>query len=153
MIDGITEPVLLEMGRSDDHRGSLEYYNSIDLDKFRRLYIVQNPTEGTVRAWHGHKIEGKLFKVLSGEFVLCAVHIDDWENPSSENYVEKFIINQNSGVVYIPPGYANGLINTQSNSKIMTLSTLKYNDAVNDDFRFNATHWDPWEEYAPKIYE
>ena len=49
MIDGITEPVLLEMGRSDDHRGSLEYYNSIDLDKFRRLYIVQNPTEGTVR--------------------------------------------------------------------------------------------------------
>ena len=24
---------------------------------------------------------------------------------------------------------------------------------VDDDFRYNATHWDPWEEYSPKIYE
>ena len=101
----------------------------------------------------GHKIEGKLFRVLRGQFVLCAVLIDNWEKPTKELEVEQFTIDENSGVVYIPPGYANGLINTAPDSKIMTLSTLIYTDAINDDFRYSSTHWDPWQEYSPQIYE
>ena len=49
-----------------DHRGSLEYYNDLDFDEFKRFYIVRNPKRGTVRAWHGHKVESKLVKVLKG---------------------------------------------------------------------------------------
>tara|TARA_X000001036_G_scaffold247053_1_gene230319 strand:+ start:1835 stop:2296 length:462 start_codon:yes stop_codon:yes gene_type:complete len=153
LIDGITNPILFNKEQSEDHRGSLEYYNSVSLEKFKRFYIVENPNIGTVRAWHGHKIEGKLFRVLRGQFVLCAVLIDNWEKPTKELEVEQFTIDENSGVVYIPPGYANGLINTAPDSKIMTLSTLIYTDAINDDFRYSSTHWDPWQEYSPQIYE
>ena len=93
------------------------------------------------------------YRVLRGQFVLCAVLIDNWEKPTKELEVEQFTIDENSGVVYIPPGYANGLINTAPDSKIMTLSTLIYTDAINDDFRYSSTHWDPWQEYSPQIYE
>ena len=80
----IVEPTLFEKGESTDHRGSLEYYNTLNLDVFKRFYIVSNPTKGTVRAWHGHKIEAKLIKVIKGEFVVGAVKINDWDNPSLE---------------------------------------------------------------------
>ena len=153
MIDGITNPTLFNKEQSKDHRGSLEYYNYVSLEKFKRFYIVENPYLGTVRAWHGHKVEGKLFRVLKGQFVLCAVLIDNWEKPSKELEVEQFTIDENSGVVYIPPGYANGLINIVPESKIMTLSTLIYTDALHDDFRYSSKYWNPWQQYSPQIYE
>ena len=51
------KPIIFEKGESEDHRGSLEYYNDLSLDEFKRFYIVRNPKRGTVRAWHGHKVE------------------------------------------------------------------------------------------------
>ena len=41
-----------------------------------------NNQSKTVRAWHGHKIEEKWISVEDGEFLVCAVKIDDFENPS-----------------------------------------------------------------------
>ena len=79
-----------EKGFAEDHRGSLEFYNDIKLDKFKRFYIVNNPKKGTVRAWHGHKIEAKLVKVLKGEFVVCTIKIDNWESPNKGIKSTKF---------------------------------------------------------------
>ncbi len=149
----ILTPILIEKGESSDHRGSLEYYNTLNLEIFKRFYIVTNPITGTVRAWHGHKIEAKLIKVIKGEFVVGAVEIEDWDNPSKEYKVEKFILNENSGIVYIPPGYANGAINLIPDSKIIYFSSLNLEDSSNDDYRFDAKFWDPWIEYSPEIYE
>ena len=63
-MNNISKPTYFEKGFAEDHRGSLEFYNDIKLDEFKRFYIVNNPKKGTVRAWHGHKIEAKLVKVL-----------------------------------------------------------------------------------------
>ena len=57
------KPIIFEKGVSEDHRGSLEYYNELALDDFKRFYIVSNPKRGTVRAWHGHKEEEKYKKL------------------------------------------------------------------------------------------
>ena len=153
MINQITNPTLFEKGQSEDHRGFVEYYNSLDLSDFERFYIVTNPSRGTVRAWHGHKIEAKLIKVLKGEFLIAVVKVDDWENPSRENKVEKFKMHEDSGTLYIPPGYANGAINLVSGSKVMYFSSLKLEGSKNDDYRFDAKFWNPWSEYSPEIYE
>ena len=149
----IVEPTLFEKGESTDHRGSLEYYNTLNLEVFKRFYIVSNPTKGTVRAWHGHKIEAKLIKVIKGEFVIGAVKINDWDNPSLENKVDKFVLSENTGVVYVPPGYANGAINLIPNSKAIYFSSLNLEDSSNDDYRFDPKFWNTWEEYSPEIYE
>ena len=56
---------------------------------FRRLYIVSNPVDRTVRAWHGHKIESKLVKVLKGKFLVCTVKIDNWDNPDKNALIDE----------------------------------------------------------------
>ena len=71
-----------ERGFSEDHRGSVEFFNELNLSEYKRFYTVTNPKIGTVRAWHGHKKEKKLIKVLSGNFLIGVIKIDDWENPN-----------------------------------------------------------------------
>tara|TARA_B100000676_G_scaffold4634_1_gene4273 strand:+ start:2011 stop:2469 length:459 start_codon:yes stop_codon:yes gene_type:complete len=148
-----SEPVHLEKGFAEDNRGSLEFYNNLKLDEFKRFYIVNNPKKGTVRAWHGHKIEAKLVKVLKGEFVVCTIEIDNWESPDKDLQVTKFDLNENSGIVFIPPGYANGAINLSDDSSIMYFSSLTLEDSKNDDYRFDSQFWNPWVNYSPEIYE
>ena len=70
-----------ERGFSEDHRGNVEFFNELNLSEYKRFYTVTNPKIGTVRAWHGHKNEKKLIKVLSGKFLVGVIKIDDWENP------------------------------------------------------------------------
>ena len=146
-------PLLLNIGKSEDHRGSVEFYNELKLDYYKRFYIVSNPIEGTVRAWHGHKIEEKLIKVLKGEFLICLVKVDNWDQPSKNLEILKYKLNENSGLLYVPSGYANGAINLNSDSKVMYFSSLVLKDSINDDYRFDSKYWNPWEEYSPKIYE
>ena len=152
-MNNISEPIYFEKGFAEDHRGSLEFYNDIKLDEFKRFYIVNNPKKGTVRAWHGHKIEAKLVKVLKGEFVVCTIKIDNWESPYKGIESTKFTLNENSGIVFIPPGYANGAINLLNESSIMYFSSLTLEDSKNDDYRFDSQFWNPWTDYSPEIYE
>lgn len=146
-------PLLLNGGKSEDHRGYVEFYNELKLDYYKRFYIVSNPIEGTVRAWHGHKIEEKLIKVLNGEFLICLVKVDNWDQPSKNLEILEYKLNENSGLLYVPSGYANGAINLNSDSKVMYFSSLVLEDSINDDYRFDSKYWNPWEEYSPKIYE
>ena len=146
-------PLLLNVGKSEDHRGYVEFYNELKLDYYKRFYIVSNPIEGTVRAWHGHKIEEKLIKVLKGEFLICLVKVDNWDQPSKNLEILKYKLNENSGLLYVPSGYANSAINLNSDSKVMYFSSLVLEDSINDDYRFDSKYWNPWEEYSPKIYE
>ena len=152
-MNNISEPVYFEKGFAEDHRGSLEFYNDLKLNYFKRFYIVSNPKKGTVRAWHGHKIESKLVKVLKGEFVVSTIKIDDWDSPSKDIQATNFNLDENSGIVFIPPGYANGAINLKDDCKIMYFSSLIIEDSKNDDFRFDSQYWNPWAEYSPEIYE
>ena len=147
------EPVLIEKGEATDNRGSLEFYNSVNLDDFKRFYIVSNPKKGTVRAWHGHKLESKLVKVIKGKFIVCTIQIDNWENPNRDIKPFKFELDEKSGILYIPSGFANGAINLEPDSRILYFSSLNLQESKQDDFRFDSKFWNPWEEYSPEIYE
>ena len=147
------EPILIEKGEATDKRGSLEFYNSVNLDDFKRFYIVSNPKKGTVRAWHGHKLESKLVKVIKGKFIVCTIQIDNWENPNRDIKPFKFELDEKSGILYIPSGFANGAINLEPDSRILYFSSLNLQESKQDDFRFDSKFWNPWEEYSPEIYE
>ena len=149
----IVQPYLIEKGFAEDHRGSVEFYNDLDLSIFKRIYIVNNPKEGTVRAWHGHKKEGKLIKTTRGSFLVGALKIDNWDNPSKELELELFEINTNTGLLYIPPGYVNGAMNLVPNSSVIYFSTSHLSDSIKDDFRFESKFWDPWTKRGGVIFE
>tara|TARA_Y100000768_G_scaffold140269_1_gene104507 strand:+ start:326 stop:784 length:459 start_codon:yes stop_codon:yes gene_type:complete len=152
-VNDISEPILIDKGEAEDNRGSVEFYNNLDFEKFIRFYIVTNPKNGTVRAWHGHKLESKLVKVFKGKFLICTVKIDDWNAPNKNSTVLKTEMNEHSGVLFIPPGFANGAINLEPNSKIIYFSSLNLEESKEDDYRFDSKYWNPWDEYSPEIYE
>ena len=51
-----------------DDRGSLRFFNDFNFQEARikRFYQVENHEQGFIRAWHGHKIEGKYAYVPRG---------------------------------------------------------------------------------------
>ena len=142
-----------ERGFSEDHRGSVEFFNDLNLSIFKRFYTVTNPKKGTVRAWHAHKFEKKLVKILSGKFLVGVIKIDDWNTPNQKINPEMFEMDVNSDLLYIPAGYANGAMNFEENSKIMYFSSSDLEASLKDDYRFNSKYWDPWSLNGGELFE
>jgi len=124
-------PFLIKGGVSVDDRGALQFANDFDVGLYRRFYIIRNHRSGFVRAWHGHRVEGKAFTVVSGSAVIGAVSIDNWTNPNT--------------LQPVPPGFANGLMTLQDDTEILVFSTLPFDAASHDDFRFDARLWNIWD--------
>ena len=95
------EPILFESKSNSDHRGKVSFTNDLNLNKVVRTYKVINKQVRTVRAWHGHKIEEKWISVEDGEFLVCAVKIEDFENPSKDQEVFQFNMTPDSGILYL----------------------------------------------------
>ena len=138
-------PLLLNVGKSEDHRGYVEFYNELKLDYYKRFYIVSNPIKGTVRAWHGHKNENKLIYCISGTFKVGAIKINNFNKPSKSAVPHEFILSSLvPKILFIPKGFANGLMNLEKKSKIMVFSDKSLLESQNDDYRFKFDFWDIW---------
>jgi dTDP-4-dehydrorhamnose 3,5-epimerase len=129
-------------GRSEDERGVVLFVNDLDLRAYRRLYVVANHDVGFVRAWHGHRVEGKAVIVVRGSALVAAVRIDDWDNPSSDLPVERRLLSADSpGAFVIPPGYANGCMTVTDDARVLYLSTTTLDESLADDIRFPSDTW------------
>ncbi|MCL5407138.1 MAG: NAD-dependent epimerase/dehydratase family protein [Patescibacteria group bacterium] len=137
------EPRLIEGGAAKDLRGKVSFINGFDFEGVKRFYMVENSCAGLVRAWHGHKHEAKYLMVLRGEALIGAVAIDNWDEPSKEAKVHRFQLSaQKPSVLYIPEGYANGLMSLTSDAQIMIFSNKTVEESKNDDFRFDPRYFD-----------
>ena len=87
------EPIIFESKSNSDHRGTVSFTNDLNLNKVVRTYKVINKQARTVRAWHGHKIEEKWISVEDGEFLVCAVKVEDFENPKITYEEKTYLIN------------------------------------------------------------
>ena len=109
------------------------------------LQLTQHPLG--VRAWQGHKIEKKYFFVNSGSFLIAAVKIDDWTKPSPELQPDVFKLKADKPqILYIPPGYANGIKPLEQNAMLTVYSNLDLEESKKDDYRFAASLWLDWEK-------
>ncbi len=139
-------PNLVVGGKSIDDRGSVSFFNEIDLSIWKRLYIVSNHNVGYVRAWHGHKHEHKMVIPLAGSSLVASVKIDDWVKPSAHEVPEKFILSADSPkALFIPKGFANGFKTLTPDAKLLFLSSSTLEESSADDFRFDWNLWNPWE--------
>ena len=139
------KPGIIKGGIFQDERGSISFVNEFDFSDVKRFYVITNRSENIVRAWQGHKIERKYFYTISGSFLICAVKIDDWDNPSQDLPVEKVTLSENkSQILMIPPGYANGIKALKHDSKLLVFSSLTLENAKSDDYRFEASLWYGW---------
>jgi dTDP-4-dehydrorhamnose 3,5-epimerase len=143
--EGMDEPRLIAAGSSSDDRGRVFFANDFDLRACRRMYIVENFSTGTVRAWHAHRNERKWVMPLSGAALACCVAIDDWDSPSVDAQVHRFTLDAaHPAILAVPAGYANGAMALLPQTKLMYFSDASLEESLEDDFRFPARYWDPW---------
>jgi dTDP-4-dehydrorhamnose 3,5-epimerase len=141
----VEQPSLIRGGSAVDDRGVVSFVNDFSPAAFRRMYTVANHQSRFIRAWHGHKSERKAVTVLSGSALVCAVAIDNWDDPSPTTEVHRFVLSERSpGVLVIPSGYANGFMNLTAETRIAFFSSATLDESLRDDFRFPSRHWDPW---------
>ena len=142
----MTGPQLIEGGLSVDDRGEVGFINGFNFDKVKRFYWVSNHKPGFIRAWHAHKREAKYVTVVQGAALIGAVEIDDWDKPSKDSKIWKYVLSDHKpSVLYIPAGYANGFMNLTEETKLLFFSTSDIEESKGDDFRFDARYWDPWQ--------
>ena len=129
-----------------DDRGELTFCNVFEMNNIKRFYQVTNHKSEFVRAWHAHKEESKYVYVVSGALIIGAVKIDNWNTPSKNLTVERFILSEkNPGVLLIPFGYAHGYKTLAHDTRIIFFSTSSIAESAKDDYRYEANYWNPWD--------
>jgi dTDP-4-dehydrorhamnose 3,5-epimerase-like enzyme len=139
------EPKLLAGDLAVDDRGTVTFVNDFDFSGVKRFYTVRNHRAGFVRAWHAHRREAKYVTAVTGSALVGAVAIDDWERPSRDLPVKRFVLSADKPcVLYIPPGFANGFMSLTADAQLVFFSTADLQESRGDDVRYDARLWDIW---------
>ena len=140
------EPVIMRGGLAVDDRGEVGFVNDFNFEGVKRFYTVANHCAGFVRAWHGHRRESKYATVVCGAMLVCCINVDDWDNPSVELPIHRYVLNSRTpSVLYIPAGHVNGFMSLSDDARIVFFSTSTLDESLSDDMRFPARYWDPWQ--------
>ncbi len=140
------KPILLEGGMVVDDRGSVSFVNEFDFSGVKRFYVVSNHVVGFVRAWHAHKREAKFVVAVSGGAIVAAVKIDNWNSPSKDLPVHRYVLSADKpSVLCIPRGFANGCKTLSSDTRLLFLSTSSLEESKEDDIRYDPYYWDVWD--------
>ncbi|MDD3037972.1 WxcM-like domain-containing protein [Bacteroides sp.] len=138
---------IIQGGISVDSRGQISHVNSLDMSEIERFYIIHQNDTSIIRAWHAHQHEKKWFYVVKGSFTTAFVKIDNWENPSLDLIPEIFHLSaEDSRVLCIPEGYANGIKAEEPDSVLMVFSNKILSEALNDSWRYNKNWWMNWDK-------
>lgn len=138
----------IDGGISVDSRGAISHVNALDMSEVARFYVIHQKDTSIIRAWHAHQNEKKWFYVVKGSFTAAFVKIDDWNNPSKDLQPEIYSISSdNSRVLYVPEGYANGFKAIEQDSVLLVYSNKILSEAVNDSWRYDSKMWVDWSKF------
>lgn len=133
---------LIQGGVFEDNRGKVVFANDFDLTPIQRLYHIHHPDTEVVRAWQGHKVESKWFHCIKGSFDIKLAAIDDWQTPSKDLEINSVQLStDNSQVLFIPGGYANGFKALTPDSILMVFSNMDVPASKADDYRFDKDYF------------
>ena len=139
------KPTIIHGGIFSDERGSMRFVNDFRFEDVKRFYFIKHTDTSVIRAWQGHQFEKKYFYPISGSFIVAWVKIDDFNNPAKDLIPEYHVLSaQNSEIVSVPKGYANGLKALEPNSEIMIFSDMSLDESVKEKIRFPSDWWFDW---------
>ena len=117
-------PRIIDGGLAVDDRGQVAFVNGFDFQGVKRFYMVSNHLQGFVRAWHAHRRESKYVLCVKGSAIVAAVAIDNWDSPSIDSRVHRYVLSEKKpSVLYIPAGYANGFMSLTEDAQLVFFST------------------------------
>jgi len=119
-----------------DDRGQVTFVNDFNFENVKRFYMVENHSKGFIRAWHGHRKEGKYVFVVSGAIKLIVVGMDNHK-------IEKHHVLSASKpqVLWIPANHYNGFKTLTDDAKVIFYSTATLEESEGDDARLSSDKW------------
>jgi dTDP-4-dehydrorhamnose 3,5-epimerase len=133
-----------------DDRGTVKFINDFKFDGVKRFYQVENHRRGFVRAFHGHKLEGKYVYVVKGAALIGVCEMDNDGDLSSIPELklpQKFVLCEEvPKILWIPPRHANGFMSLRDNTIVQFFSTSTLEESKNDDIRYPYNIYDIWQE-------
>lgn len=133
---------IIKGGVFADTRGKIFHVNTFDMSEVKRFYTVENTISKPLRAWQGHQKERKWFYVVNGTFLIGLVEPNDWSNPDRNLPIYKIILTaEESNILFIPPGYANGIKALTENAKMMVFSNFTIDQGAEDNVKFDLNTW------------
>lgn len=133
---------IIEGGLSIDDRGVVRYVNDFNFRRVKRFYMVENNLVDLVRGWHGHKQESKYVFVTSGIALIGVVKIDNWDKPSKDLEVRKFIlVAGRPKILCIRPGCANAFKSLKKDTRVIFFSSSTLEESEADSFNFSPDYW------------
>jgi dTDP-4-dehydrorhamnose 3,5-epimerase len=142
------KPQIIKGGYYNDERGTMRFVNDFQFNDIKRFYFIKHTDIKTIRAWQGHQFEKKYFYPISGSFIVAWVKIDNFENPSKDLIPEHHVLSaNNSEILEIPKGYANGLKALEPNSEVLVLSDMKLQASINEKNRYPSNYWLNWDKF------
>lgn len=125
-----------------DERGGLNFFNAFDMSEIIRMYEISPSDTLKIRGWQAHKNEKKWFYCNSGSFIVNLIEVDNFESPSEELKVNRFVLEAiKPSVLQISGGYATGFKARELNSKLIVFSDFSLEASKEDDFRYEVDTW------------
>ena len=114
--------------------------------KGKRVYICDNFQRGTVRGYHYHEKEAKVFICLQGavKFVLLPEDMMRTCNPLGGWKPETFVLSANiNKALYIPANYANAWQSLTDDTILLGVSDRTVEESQDDDIRLDPIMYHP----------
>lgn len=141
----LEEVEIIQGGRHQDSRGTLDYVNGFDMSLVKRMYLITHPDPNIKRGWRAHKLEQRWFYVLEGSFEISLVKIDDWLMPSKDLSLETYTLSaEDPQIIYVPRGYASGFKALIPDSKFIVYADALIEQAQEDDYQYPVDYFSNW---------
>ena len=128
------KPRVIDIPVHVDDRGSVYgAFDELDRAGIKRTYVIRNWQPGTIRAWHGHKKAGTYIHPIKGTAKICALKMNE------NDFFSATISAAKPQLFYIPPGWYNGTMTLQEDTRLLVYSTLTLDEVKNDDERKSLT--------------
>ena len=112
----------------------------------KRTYVVHNWEKGRIRAWHGHAEGWTGLHVIGGAAKIVAIPMNQQctaaHCDSPNRVVCKVLSDKAPGILWVPPGWFNGHMSLEDNTKILVYSTHTFEEVKADDIRQRLTDAD-----------
>jgi dTDP-4-dehydrorhamnose 3,5-epimerase-like enzyme len=116
-----------------DDRGFLNQIYGDSEAKFpsvKRIYVVGNFAEGTIRGFHKHQEEWKSYFVCNGAAKFLVVDED-------KNISTYILSPRNPSLLIVPPTYYHGWKSLEANTILVGMSNKNLDDSLRDDSRID----------------
>ena len=118
----------------------------------KRVYVCDNFQKGTVRGYHYHKYEAKIFICLKGGIKFVLLPEDSMLNaPVPAWKPEIFTLSENiPKALYVPADYANAWQTLTDDTIMIGVSNVTVEQSMADDIRLDPKQYHP--EYWKTIW-